>query len=137
MIRISLLAVLIWSTITALGFTLDQPEPEKQNMAEPTHVSQLGDYKIERYELRVGDLIRLKERGIYAVTNITANNLGLTATRPINRGITAMEWEIPIGRGPIGNRNYIDIQTLDETNGTATVLVEWKTRWHWWDALAF
>ena len=129
--RLCLLAF-AWQLLAAAPL-LAQDAPEIQPL-EPERVSQRGDYEVEHYTLRTGDHIRFRIRGVYRVGPVEEDSVLLIPDPPRR---SAAEWSVPVGRIAIGNRHKMILRQPDLEAGTANIEIEYKVRWHWWDAFGF
>ena len=112
----------------------DNAESDRDN-AKPVVLdrqSSRGDYDIEHYEIKKNDFMKIKMRGIYEVVGVNESYL-LLKPLPNQCGLLPSVWKVPAGRSPIGNHHKIVVSNLNVKHQTATVAVEYKARWHWWD----
>jgi hypothetical protein len=117
------------------GSTCAQEEQTKSESAivlVPDRESKRGDYDVEHYKVKQGDLLQIKMRGRYTVVGVEEENL-LLKPLPNQKGLLNSVWKIPAGRSHMGNHHRIVVKQLSVKDRTAVVALEYKERWHIWD----
>jgi len=108
------------------------PQNEKAEPLVPDRESRRGDYDIQHHTVKRNDLLQIKMRGIYKVVGVEESHL-LLKPLPDQKGLLNGVWKIPCGRSHIGNHHKIVVADLNAKDQTATLALEYKERWHWWD----
>jgi hypothetical protein len=117
------------------GSTRAQEEQRKSDSAivlVPDRESKRGDYDVEHYKVKQGDLLQIKMRGRYTVIGVEEENL-LLKPLPNQKGLLNSVWKIPAGRSHMGNHHRIVVKQLSVKDQTAVIALEYKVRWHIWD----
>lgn len=117
------------------GSTCGQEEQRKSDstiVLVPDRESKRGDYDVEHYHVKQGDLLQIKMRGRYTVVGVEEEYL-LLKPLPNQKGLLNSVWKIPTGRSHMGNHHRIVVKQLSVKDQTAVVALEYKERWHIWD----